>query len=361
MESSSLPTLKQIGRVVPSKLPRLNAKPELIDWGIGGSPAALRFADGSSTVGSCIRCPDAPCMEYSDAELAYRPLPSFPGDLMKKVCPTDAISWPLTATAPTIEQSLCVSCGLCVSRCPVAAIHVTDQGAVVNDQPNQVFRIQKEPTTLEKVNAVSHLFKGAKRRGSLLTESGERLTLILERVERIAGSSDSQMPNVLSRNLLMEVGVTSVIRRRGDNNVRMDMLLGPPGVQYGTGEVEFGYAGILDAPRNLLDNIAVLCSRYGFDKAQTVALVIASALPNQRSEYWQLASDIAEVVGVRIGSITWAALLVFVWEGVKLQVSPANEFYSDSSSRSIRSAIEEVIERPLDCPLGLGGFFESKK
>jgi hypothetical protein len=139
------------------------------------------------------------------------------------------------------------------------------------------------------------------------------------------------------------------------------MLLGPPGVDSGTAEVEVGYEGIMDAPRNLLDNIAVLSSRYGFDKKRMVVLVVTSTLPNRRSEYWQLAKDIADVLGIRIGSITWAALMVLVWERIKLRINPSNEFYADPSSRSIRGTVERLVNRGLNCPLGLRGFFESQK
>jgi ferredoxin len=258
-----------------------------------------------------------------------------------------------------IDRERCISCGLCVARCPVAAIHLAET-AIVNDEPSDLFTVRREPTNLPTVHAVARKFSRAQRSGPLLGESDALLSSILRRVEQFTGS-DAQLPNILSRNLLLASGISCVIRRRGDNNVRMDMLLGPPGVKFGTAEVELGYAGIMDAPRSLLDNVAVLCSRHGLMKREMVALVIASGLPNRRSEYWQLAKDIADVVGVRIGSVTWAALLVLVWQQVKLKITARNEFYADSDSCSIRAIVESLIKRPLNCAPGTGGFLESQK
>ena len=123
------------------------------------------------------------------------------------------------------------------------------------------------------------------------------------------------------------------------------MVLGPPGIVQGTAEVEFGFEGILDAPRNLLDSVAVLCNRYGAKKKALVCLVVASALPNQRSEYWQLIRDIADVLDLRIGTVTWASLMVLVWERRQLKLSPNNELYADTTTFSIRKQIESLLGR----------------
>lgn len=362
MALSKLPTLKQSGRLSTAKILRADCEPVKIERGAGNAPSMTTFSDNSKAVGSCLHCPDAPCMEYREEELVVRGFPQFPADAANQVCPTSALEWPIGSSAPSVNPAACISCGLCVSRCPVAAISLNGEGiAVVNDQPNEHFLSAGEPVSQEVVDKITKRFNNVSKVGRIFHENDQHLKAVFLKLERLGKTLGPQFPNLLSRNLLLEVGIGSAIRRRGDTNIRMDMVLGPPGVVHGVAEVEFGFGGILDAPRNLLDNVAVLCSRYGFEKKQLVAMLVASELPNQRSEYWQLVRDIAEVLGVRIGSITWGALILIVWEGAKLTIRPENEFYTDISSYSIREAVEKVLGRRLTVEIGYPGFLQSQK
>ncbi len=301
-------------------------------------------------------------MEYREDELAVSGFPQFPADATSQVCPTDALEWPAGSSTPRVNPAACISCGLCVSRCPVAAISLNRDGiAVVNDQSNKHFLSADGAASQEVVDKITGRFSRVSKVGQMFRESDRHLKTIFLRIKRSGKTLGPQFPNLFSRNLLIEVGIGSAMRRRGDTNIRMDMVLGPPGVAHGVAEVEFGFGGILDAPRNLLDNVAVLCSRYGFEKERIVSMLVASELPNQRSEYWQLVKDIAEVLGIRIGSITWGALILMVWEGTKLTIRPENEFYTDTSSYSIREAVEKVLGRRLTVGTGYPGFLQSQK
>ena len=362
MELSKLPTLKQVGRLSTAKLVRAGCKPIGIEYKSNGTPSTVTFSDGGKVAGSCLHCPNAPCMEYGEGELMAGAFVDFPADGINQVCPTNALEWPDGSNAPRVDADLCISCGLCVSRCPVAAIQLMPNGiASVNDQPNDYFQATNKPVSQELVDRTVVEFRGVPKRGQIFQESDESLLITYSKIEKVAQLLGPQFPNLLSRNLLLGLGVGTAIRRRGDTNIRMDMVLGPPGVAKGTGVVEFRVDGILDAPRNVLDNIAVLCSRYGFNKKDLVALVVTSALPNHRSEYWQLVRDVAEVLGIKIGSITWGALMVGIWQGARLRIQPDNEFYADSTSYSIRRALEGMLGRKLRLGQGYPGFVESPK
>lgn len=150
------------------------------------------------------------------------------------------------------------------------------------------------------------------------------------------------------------------MRRRGDTNIRMDMVLGPPGVDRGTSEVELG-AGVLDAPRNILDNMAVLIARYDIDKDQIVPLIVTLSLPNQRSEYWQVIQDIRKVLEVKINSITIGALIVLVWNRAKIDIKTGDELYVDADLTSLRVKIEHILKRHLKTSKEYPGFLESVK
>ncbi|WP_244113879.1 hypothetical protein [Burkholderia cepacia] len=93
---------------------------------------------------------------------------------------------------------------------------------------------------------------------------------------------------MLARNLLIGAGVGASMGRKGNNHMRMDLILSRPGVQHGVAEVEFGQEAVLDAPRDTMDALAVLASRYGWDLKSTTAIIVTDVLPNRRSEYWHI-------------------------------------------------------------------------
>ncbi len=360
MESSELPTLRprQPERLA-KKLPE-GIYPIVVDWSKPASPALIRFSDGASSVGSCIRCANPPCMEYVPAELELDIFKDFPADRNESVCPTGAITWPQDEYSPLINVDQCISCGLCVSRCPVRAIYLDDESAHVNDEPNNHFQIQDFLTTEEITEATASVFDGIAEKGVYRVETDTVLTQFLSHFQEVDEDQGAQFPNHLARNLLIACGVGAAMRRRGDTNIRMDIVLGPPGVSSGTSEVELG-EGVLDAPRNILDNVAVLVARYEVDKSQIVPLIVSLALPNQRSEYWQVIKDIRNILGVKINSITIGALIVLVWNRAKVEIRTGEELYIDADLTSLRSKVEAILGRKLNITDGYPGFLENMK
>lgn len=334
--------------------------PIRVDWGNGGERAQIQFSDGKSSPGSCIRCTNPPCMEYALSELILPIFSDFPADRNNSVCPTGAITWPHDQTSPTIDGDICISCGLCVSRCPVRAIHLSTDQALIHDEPNEHFVVQTFRATQESTDATSYLFRAVREYGVYRTETDERLADFLGVIERVAVDMGAQFPNQLARNLLLACGIGAAMRRRGDTNIRMDMVLGPPGVQSGTGEVEFG-GGVLDAPRNILDNVAVLIARYELDRNRIIPLIVTLSLPNQRSEYWQVVRDIRAVLDVSINTVTVGALVLLVWNRCRIEIVIGDEFYVDVDSPSLRPTMEQILERGLNITLGYPGLLESGK
>lgn len=138
------------------------------------------------------------------------------------------------------------------------------------------------------------------------------------------------------------------MRRKGDVFARMDIVLGAPWPTYGCVEAEFGDVAVLDAPRDLLDDVAVSVGRLGKDLASLVALVVTDVLPNRRSEYWRIIEDIRKVLGLRIGTVTVLALCLLVWSNRKLWELPADLFHVDVNTPSYRTAVLELLlERNL--------------
>jgi hypothetical protein len=82
-------------------------------------------------------------------------------------------------------------------------------------------------------------------------------------------------------------------------------------------EIETG-AGVLESPRALLEDVAVLHSRYGYAVEVIDPVSIILSFPNIRSEYYQVIRDIEKVLGLRCRTITVGALVALLWNCAKL-------------------------------------------
>ncbi|HOC55378.1 MAG TPA: 4Fe-4S binding protein [Verrucomicrobiota bacterium] len=344
------PVLSQSGPKGKARIFAPNAKPLAIAYR-PGQPATITFADGQAAVATCLRCNNTPCMALAPEETALAAFPDFPADRRDNVCASDAMKRDPQTGAPIIDATRCMLCGVCALRCPVGAIHLSpNQGAIVQDTPNAlIIDSDADPAATTLANAA--LLKNVTRTGLLLLESQLVLGHLERRLPAAVRAGGDNFPNVLARNLLIAAGVGTAMRRKGGNFMRMDLVLGAPGVETGLVEVEFGDEAILDAPRDVMDAVAVLVSRYAWKKQNIVAAIVGDILPNRRSEYWRIIQDIDRVLGIRIGTISLLSLLLHVWNRRPLQLTTQNAFYADSDTQSYRTAVIEAnLGRPLTLP-----------
>jgi ferredoxin len=348
---------KQKTQLSQAKLLRPGVTPVACTWNAGTSQTY--FSNGARSHGSCIRCPDMPCIEYRDDELAVTGLAAFPADRSKGVCPTEAITWESQDPSPSVDLEQCIRCGLCVSRCPVGAISLDlELGAKVFDEETGAFYLSDEPVSLETVEAIRQQYIGKIDQEIMIVESDKALETIYNLlVEKL--KSTPKLPQQIVRNLMIALGNEAAMRRAGDANVRMELVFTNSRAS-GTAEVEPG-GGILDVPRNLLDNIAVLVSRYGFRKDQISSLAVAFSLPNKRTDYWNVVKDIKNTVDVEIGTISVGALLILLWNRKRFEFAASNPFYADTDSYSIRKAIEGILEREVNLSHRHCGILECSK
>ena len=96
-------------------------------------PNALVFNNSGSFVvdskgvqhrGSCIGCQGKNCLEYRPEELSTPNFQAFPHNTSRRVCPTKAISYDPDIGSAFINPDQCIACGLCIQRCPTAAIQL---------------------------------------------------------------------------------------------------------------------------------------------------------------------------------------------------------------------------------------------
>lgn len=104
-------------------------------------------------------------------------------------------------------------------------------------------------------------------------------------------------------------------------------------------EVEIPSTEILDAPRNLLDDYAVVHCRKSEDEENIIPLVVCWDLPNHRTNYWNVVSDINNILGIKIKTISILALALYYWTGTPLDFSN-DDFFLNHDETTMISARE---------------------
>jgi hypothetical protein len=180
------------------------------------------------------------------------------------------------------------------------------------------------------------------RKGVLISESDELMNIIYNKLSNVRNNYH----NIIGRNLLIALGCKCSMRRIGDVYTRMDAIYTSRGGTFGAVEIEFG-RDTLDASRGVLDDIAVLYTRYGVDKFTNKALVVCLQLPNARQGYWQVVKDVKTVEHIKISTITIGALMLLVWNG-RLFIPESDSYYVDYDNMSIRDTLIKQIGRTIN-------------
>lgn len=323
----------------------------------GWNPIRLTFAPGKRTKvhfsnqkyasATCLGCQDAPCVFFKESEITPANFAGFPVNRCIDVCATGAISIGDNGL-PLIDNEKCILCGVCAFRCPLGAIRlVAGHGAVIEVAPNEAFL---EATSSDSHNAelMRNIFQELPTEGVHLIESDDIVNEITSKIQKAAAVVGDQFPNLLTRNLLISSGNNAAISRKGNNFMRMDIILSNKNNVSGLVEVEFGQDANMEAPRDVLDSTAVLVSRYNWTIKNTGSFIVTDLLPNRRSEYWHIIQDINNVLGIKIGTITVFCLMLLNWNRKKLALLKQHDFYADRTISSYRSEIiEPLMQRKL--------------
>lgn len=289
---------------------RFVKSPVELDFGTGERKVVMKLKDGTEGLCTCIGCPDAPCLWLGPEEVSLPGIiGAFPGDPSREVCPTKAISWVERSDVVEIDPEACIGCGLCVARCPYGAISMGSRGvALVESQDPSGCTVRteagEEPTEARKIP----------KRGKL----GTVRNLALGRLPASVSSLGELEASQFVRNLLIQCGMACRVRRRGDTNIRMDGVLALGEERMGVLEVERG-TGVLESPRALLEDVAVLHGRYAIPVDGIDPVSVLLSLPNQRSEYFQVIKDIEDVLGIRCRTLTVGTLVVIVWNFLRIE------------------------------------------
>ena len=296
-----------------------------------GKPGVSCLKNGKKCHIGCLGCKNPRCIFFSEDEIECTQIDSFPNDKNTNICPVDAITWDDSSGTPLINSSKCINCGICASRCPVGALYFSNSGKLSINRTQENVEFKNADTTVQKEHSrqISKLLK-VHRSGTLLNASDELFEKIYEKLSKIKSNNH----NIVGRNLLIALGCKCATRRIGDVYTRMDAIYSSPNGSFGAVEIEFG-RDTLDASRGILDDIAVLNTRYGIKKANNQALVICLQLPNARQGYWQVIRDVKIVEGIKIETITIGALMYLLWNNCMFEPEK-DRYYIDYDNMDLR-------------------------
>lgn len=324
----------------------------LLDFDVGLLPVLVEFEGGSAGRGTCLGCHDAPCMTLAEEEMA---LPDafevFPGDPSKDVCPTGAIAWNATDDAVVVDGDACIGCGLCVARCPYGAISLNHEGVAVVEWEDP-----DELTVAAEGGAGVSGHERSRTKGQI----GPSDCQVLHQIPAAIDKLDSHVGNRLVRNLLIECGVRCRTRRTGDTNVRMDGVLATTDGRLGVLEIELGNE-VLESPRSLLEDVAVLHGRHGIDVENIDPVSVITRLPNARSEYFRVMDDIEEVLSLRCRTVTIGALLIVLWQRETIVGFAEDLFVTSSDDTNLLPAMRHYLSTSIPIEEPYPGAYRSSK
>ena len=297
-----------------------------------GKPGISHFKNGKKCHIGCLRCKNPRCIFFSKDEIECDQINGFPNDKNTSTCPVGAITWDDALGIPLVDSRKCINCGICASRCPVGALYFSKSGKLLLNatQEDSVELKNADITTQKKhFQQIEELLK-KNRIGTLLNASDRLFEKIYEKLSKIKSNNH----NIVGRNLLIALGCKCATRRIGDVYTRMDAIYSSSGGSFGAVEIEFG-RDTLDASRGVLDDIAVLNTRYGIKKQNNRPLVICLQLPNIRQGYWQVIRDVKIVEGIKIETITIGALMYLLWNGCIFKPED-DQYYIDYDNMDLR-------------------------
>lgn len=294
----------------------------------------MQIFENASRINTCIGCEIPSCMYLSQSEIECNAIDNFPYDRSNEVCVTKAITWDNARGKPVVNMDLCFCCGVCISRCKKGRMFWNGDTVEVSDYSVRETDDYSTP---------------------LINESNALFDRIYDKLSRLRPIYH----NTVVRNLLITLECKCSTRRIGDVYTRMDAIYSDFEGSFGAIEVEFGQ-DTLSASRGLLDDIAILNTRYGVDKLENEALTVCLQLPNARQGYWQVVKDIAVVEGIEINTITIGALMLLVWNN-KVFCPGTIPYYADYDNKEIRSILESHIGRQINLSNGHLGILEPIK
>ncbi|MBM3210439.1 hypothetical protein FJZ39_03835 [Candidatus Saccharibacteria bacterium] len=189
-------------------------------------------------------------------------------------------------------------------------------------------------------------------------ELNQKMDLLVSSYQRL--KLDPNGFKYLIKALCEKLDLNPHFPRKGDVNERYDVLIDNPSGGYGiVTEVEIPSTAILDAPRNLLDDIAVLTNRRGVKTDNLIPLVMCWDFPNNRTDYWNVVKDIKDVLSIEIKTCSILALAVLAWTENGFDAR-SDSYYLIPTKNSLDNVLEILVSYGIDEQKYKGLFYPIK-
>ncbi len=315
---------------------RLNIIPKALIFVNTGS--FIEDDKGAKYRGTCIGCNGSPCMEYSDLELSTPLFQAFPHNTSKRVCPTHAITYDSGSRYACINPNLCIACGLCVQRCPTAAIQFdfTSRKCIVNNEPELTASCteSEQKAFVENIKSCSRTYA--------FTRIPEDFSTLYQEMILNASKKVADVSEIIVRNTLVNMGIPCNANAAGNNHNRTEFF-GQEGDMVIIGESNSSDTDTLSVARRILDDVAVMVSRYGRDKQRILPLSVINGFPNKRTDYYEVVHDIQSILGIQICTVTFHILFILNLYGIKLHIRDFGAFVIDNTHRDLLPSILRII------------------
>lgn len=299
--------------------------------------------------GCCCNCKEKFCLEYSSQELHSDFFNSFPHNTSRRVCPTNAIS--IFNDDITVSSSKCIGCGICIPRCPFSAFAFDAETGKCFVQDNEA---KVSDSLIEQEKQIEY-FRSIL---SVVKYNNVTIPFIKEKALRLINNSDA--PEIIIRNFLVNLGFTANCNTQGNQHNRIEFFTLVDD-KYLIGECETSN-DVLSVSRRILDDLAVLVSRYSINLEDIIPLAVINRLPNKRTDYYEVIEDIHKVLGVQINTITYACLFFLNLFNIKLSVEDFKQFILNRKSYELNSILERFIPNFSQiCGFYLSDYFSVQK
>ena len=189
-------------------------------------------------------------------------------------------------------------------------------------------------------------------------ELGQKMDLLVSSYQRL--KLDPNGFKYLIKGLCDKLGLEAHFPRKGDVNERYDVLIDDPSNGHKiVCEVEIPSIAVLDAPRNLLDDIAVLVSRREVKRDTLIPLVICWDFPNKRTDYWNVVKDVKEVLGIEIKTCSILGMAVLAWTENDFDAM-SDSYYLDPTKNALDNVLEILAKHGIDEQKYKGLFYPIK-
>lgn len=264
------------------------------------------FNSGEELIrGACCNCSQRYCSRYTSNELHSELFAAFPKNTSNRVCPTDAIDFDETGCA-YINSDSCINCGLCVHRCPFAAIQFSPKKHTCQINTERQLSY-KECSSNDQQLVINDLF--AIKKVVSYTGISKSFASTLADKMKVNTNAFPDLSEIVVRNSFLNAGLICNTNAAGNNHFRVEFFA-ESNDKIIIGESEITNTDTLSVTRRILDDIAVLIGRYGFTSNQILPLAVINGLPNKRTDYYEVVEDIYNVLGVQICTITYHALFM---------------------------------------------------